>query len=137
MSIESTTGMRAVHISLQGLYCPCKPVFCSHVSLTGYPLHSLVSPALLPPCVPVCHQISNAVYVRIADFHKDLKMDMVTAEIRRYARKHEERLLHHENVEAIQLLDNSELLRRLQRTKPLSWYLGHSTQDKGLCNTTM
>jgi hypothetical protein len=27
-------------------------------------------------------------------------------------------LLHHENVEAIQLLKNSELLRRLQRTKP-------------------
>jgi hypothetical protein len=34
-------------------------------------------------------------------------MEMVTAEIRRFARKHEERLLHHDNVEAIQLLDNS------------------------------
>jgi hypothetical protein len=29
-----------------------------------------------------------------------------------------ERLLHHDNVEAIQLLDNSELIRRLRRTKP-------------------
>jgi hypothetical protein len=57
-------------------------------------------------------------YVRNADLHRDLKMDMVTAEIRRLARKHEERLLHHENVEAIQLLDNSELLRKLKRTKP-------------------
>jgi hypothetical protein len=47
-----------------------------------------------------------------------LKMEMVKAEIRRFARKHEERLLHHDNVEAIQLLDNSELLRRLKRTKP-------------------
>jgi len=45
-------------------------------------------------------------------------MDMGKAEIRRFAGKHEERLLHHENVEAIQLLDNSELLRRLKRTKP-------------------
>jgi hypothetical protein len=27
--------------------CSCKPVFCSHVKLTGYPLHSLVSPSLL------------------------------------------------------------------------------------------
>jgi len=44
-------------------------------------------------------------------------MEMVTAEIRRFSRKHEERLLHH-NVEAIQLLDNSELLRRLKRIKP-------------------
>jgi hypothetical protein len=45
-------------------------------------------------------------------------MEMVTAAIRRFARKHEERLLRHENVEGIQLLDNSQLLRRLQRTKP-------------------
>jgi len=53
-------------------------------------------------------------YVRKADLHRDLKMEMVTAEIRRFARKHEERLLHH-NFEAIQLLDNSELLRRLKK----------------------
>jgi hypothetical protein len=45
-------------------------------------------------------------------------MEMVTAAIRRFAWKHEERLLRHDNVEAIQLLDNSELLLRLQRTKP-------------------
>jgi hypothetical protein len=43
-SVQSTIGRRAVRISLQGLYCSCKPVFCSHVTLTGYPLHSLVSP---------------------------------------------------------------------------------------------
>jgi hypothetical protein len=61
-SVQSTTGKRAVHISLQGLYCSCKPVFCSHVTLTGYPLHSPVSPSLLLPCVAVCHHISNAVY---------------------------------------------------------------------------
>jgi hypothetical protein len=57
-------------------------------------------------------------YVRNLDLHTDLKMEMVTAEIKRFARKREERLLHHENVEAIQLLDNSELLRRLKRTNP-------------------
>jgi hypothetical protein len=57
-------------------------------------------------------------YVRNADLHRDLKMEMVTTEIRQFARKHEERLLHRDNVEAIQLLDNSELLRRLKRTKP-------------------
>jgi hypothetical protein len=57
-SVQSTTGSRAVHISLQGLYCSCKPVFCSHVTLTGYPLHSLASPSLLLPCVTVCHHIS-------------------------------------------------------------------------------
>jgi hypothetical protein len=61
-SVQSTTGSRAVHISLQGLYCSCKPVFCCHVTLTGYPLHSLVSPSLLLACVTVCHHISKAVY---------------------------------------------------------------------------
>jgi len=65
-SVQSTTGRRAVHISLQSLYCSCKPVFCSHVTLTGYPLHSLVSPSLLLPCVTVCHHISSAVYTPAA-----------------------------------------------------------------------
>jgi hypothetical protein len=57
-------------------------------------------------------------YIRNADLHRDLPIEMVTAEVRRFARKHEERLLHHDNIEAIQLLDNGELTRRLRRTKP-------------------
>jgi hypothetical protein len=57
-------------------------------------------------------------YVRNADHHRDLRIEMVTAEIRRFARKHEERLLHHDNFEAMQLLDNSEMICRLRRTKP-------------------
>jgi hypothetical protein len=44
-------------------------------------------------------------------------MKMVTSEIGKFAKKHEQRLLHHVNVEAIQLLDNSELVRRLERKK--------------------
>jgi hypothetical protein len=63
-SDQSTTGRRAVHISLQGLSCSCKPLFCSHVTLTGYPLHSLVPPSLLLPCVTLCHHISNAAYMQ-------------------------------------------------------------------------
>jgi hypothetical protein len=61
-SVQSTTGRRAVHISLQGLYCSCKPVFCCHVTLTGYPLHSLVFPSLSQPCFTVCHHISTGLY---------------------------------------------------------------------------
>ena len=41
---------------------------------------------------------------------------MVTNEIGKFAKKHEERL-HQVNVEAIQLLDNGELVRRLERKK--------------------
>jgi hypothetical protein len=40
-------------------------------------------------------------------------MEMVTNEIRKFGKKQEERLLHHINVEAIQLLDKSEPVRRL------------------------
>jgi hypothetical protein len=43
---------------------------------------------------------------------------MVRTEIRKFAKKHEERLLLHVNVEAIQLLDKSELARRLKKKKP-------------------
>jgi len=43
-------------------------------------------------------------------------MEMVTNETGKFAKKHEERLLHHVSVEAIQLLDNSELVRRLKKT---------------------
>jgi hypothetical protein len=45
-------------------------------------------------------------------------MEMVTAAVQRFARKHEERLHQNVNVEEIQLLDNSALVRRLKRTKP-------------------
>jgi hypothetical protein len=49
------------------------------------------------------------------------EVDPVSSEIQRCAQKHEERLHHHENVEAIQLLDNMGTVRRLQRKKnPLS-----------------
>ena len=41
-------------------------------------------------------------------------MDMVTNEMGKFTKKQEERLLHHANVEAIQLLDNSELVWRLK-----------------------
>jgi hypothetical protein len=41
-------------------------------------------------------------------------MEMVTNENGNFAKKHQERLLHHVNFEAIQLLDNSELVRRLK-----------------------
>jgi hypothetical protein len=47
-------------------------------------------------------------------------MDVVSSEIQRFAQKPEGRLHHHEIFEAIQLLDNTCIVRRLQRRKPLS-----------------
>jgi hypothetical protein len=45
-------------------------------------------------------------------------VDVVSRELQKVAQKHERRLHQHENVEAIQLLDNVGIVRRLQRKKP-------------------
>jgi hypothetical protein len=56
----------------------------------------------------VVRGIVNALsYVRNGDIHRDLSVRMVTAEIERTAKKHEDRVHQHNNVEAIQLLDNN------------------------------
>jgi hypothetical protein len=44
----------------------------------------------------------------------------VDKEIKRYAPKHEDRLHQHNNVEALQLLDTSDIVRRLKRVNPFS-----------------
>jgi hypothetical protein len=51
-------------------------------------------------------------FIRNADFHRDLQMEMVTNEIGKFATKQEKRLFHHVSAEAIQLLDNRKLARR-------------------------
>jgi hypothetical protein len=58
-------------------------------------------------------------YIRNNDIHRDLQVDVLSSEIQRIAQKHEGRLHHHENVEAIELLDNVSIVRRLQRKKNL------------------
>ena len=77
----------------------------------GYAVH-------LCHCKHRCNRYVQTWYIRNADLHRDLQMEMVTNEIGKFARKHEERLLHQVNVEAIQPLDNSERVRRLKRKKP-------------------
>jgi len=44
-------------------------------------------------------------------------VDVVSSEIQRFAQKHEGRFHHYENGEAIQLLNNTSIVRRLQRKK--------------------
>jgi hypothetical protein len=57
-------------------------------------------------------------YIRNNDLHRDLLLDFVSSEIQTFAQKHEEHLHHHVNIEAIQLLDNMDIVHRLQRKKP-------------------
>jgi len=49
-SVQSTTGRRAVHVSLQGLYCSCKPAFWSHVTLKFISLQSIY---------PICSEVTR------------------------------------------------------------------------------
>jgi hypothetical protein len=55
--------------------------------------------------------------VKNSDLHTDLDTDTVDKEIKRFARKHEVRLHQHTSVEALQLLDSSDTVRRLKRVK--------------------
>lgn len=67
----------------------------------------------------VLRSIVNAPwYIRNNDLHRDLGIPDVKHEIKRFATKHESRLLQHVNAEASRLLDNEHLVRRLKRTKP-------------------
>jgi hypothetical protein len=49
--------------------------------------------------------------------HRDLKISTIRQEIQRFAERHERRLHNHENTEVLQLLDNTNLNRRLKRIK--------------------
>jgi hypothetical protein len=62
--------------------------------------------------------------IRNSDLQRDLQMEMITNENGKFAKKHEDRLLHHIKVEANQLLDNNKLVLRLKKNL-LSWCSGH------------
>ena len=64
------------------------------------------------------YKVSSVRNVPSNDLHRDLQVNVVSSEIQMFAQKHEGRLHHHENVEAIQFLDNAGVVRRLQRKKP-------------------
>jgi hypothetical protein len=57
-------------------------------------------------------------YIRNDNLHEDLDVATVDSVIKQYAQRHEQRLHRHINVEAVQLLHNDGLVRRLQRIKP-------------------
>jgi hypothetical protein len=63
--------------------------------------------------------VSAPWYIRNNDLHRDLEVVAVSSEIQIFAQKHEERLHHHEDAEAIQLLDNTGIVPRLQKKNPL------------------
>jgi len=63
-------------------------------------------------------------YVSNTDLHRDLKMEMVMAEIRRFTRKHEERLLHQDNAEVI-CLTIVCYSKGLKEQNRFSWYHEH------------
>ena len=68
--------------------------------------------------------IANAPwYIRNDNLHKDLLVETVDSVMQKQAQSHQDRLQQHINVEARQLLDNENLVRRLKRRKPLRTHL--------------
>ena len=59
-------------------------------------------------------------YIRNNNVHKDLDVETVDSVIKKYAQSHEQRIQRHINVEALQLLNNDGLVRRLKKKTRLS-----------------
>lgn len=57
-------------------------------------------------------------YIRNNLLHRDLGVDSVRETMQNYASKHQQRLEVHDNIEAVHLLNVSDLVRRLKRKKP-------------------
>lgn len=63
--------------------------------------------------------VTNAYrFVTNKEIHNDLEIQLIDDVIRECAIKHEKRLLTHTNLEAVQLLDSTNEVRRLKRIKP-------------------
>lgn len=68
----------------------------------------------------ILRSLTNARWFqRNDDIHADMKIKFIDEVIRERAIKHEQRLHSHVNIEAIQLLDNSQITSRLKRRYPL------------------
>jgi hypothetical protein len=64
-SVQSITGSRGVRISGSNGSNPGYNMFRGSVMITGYPLHSPISPSLPLPCVTVCYHISTGLYLKM------------------------------------------------------------------------
>lgn len=67
----------------------------------------------------VLRNIVNAPwYIRNKDLHRDLQIKLVSDEVKKFAVKHNQRLQVHQNQELESVLDVTNNIRRLKRTKP-------------------
>jgi hypothetical protein len=61
-SVQSTIGSRGVRIGGTNGINAGNAMFQGRVNITGYPLHSSVSPSFPLPYLTVCHHISAGLY---------------------------------------------------------------------------
>jgi hypothetical protein len=84
-SVQSTTGSRGVRISDSNVGYT---MFRGSVKGTGYPVHSLVSPSILLPCITVCHHISTGVYLPNRAHHLEARGSKFVRNDRTYITKY-------------------------------------------------
>ena len=78
-SVQSNAGSRGVRI---GGSNAGYTTFRGSVKSTGYPLHSPVFPSLPLPCVTVCHQVSNALYIAYLLFVTERQQSSLRSRLR-------------------------------------------------------
>ena len=95
-----------------------KPVWLYGIQLWGCTKASNIKPIETFQNKVLRNIVNAPWYIRNSDLQRDLGIPNVESEIKRFAAKHESRLRDHINVEALKLVDNENLVRRLKRTKP-------------------
>lgn len=111
-SVLSIESKRLLYLAI------IKPIWIYGIALWGCASKSNI--AIIQRCQNVIlRKMVNAYrYKRNDALHRDLKIDMIESEIRKFATRHEDRLSNHSNPTAIELLDNTGDVRRLKRFRP-------------------
>ena len=106
------TSKRLLYVSI------VKPIWIYGIQLWGCASKSNID--IIQRCQNIALRTIVAAfrYDKNEIIQRDLKITSVQDEITRFAFKHVRRLEHHINIAAIQLLDNSQDVRRLKRLKP-------------------
>jgi len=113
----------SIHSKLMVYKQILQPVWTYGIQLWGCAEHSNTDIVQRFQNMVVRNIVDAPWYIGNADLHRDLQMETATNETGKFSKKHEEWLLRYDNVDAIQLLDNTELVIGLKKNF-LNWCMG-------------
>jgi hypothetical protein len=99
-----------------------KPIWTYGIQLWGCAAASNIDKIQISQNKVLRDIVDAPCYYRNDHLHRDLKIPTIRQETQRFAERHVRRLHNHVNTEVLQLLDNTNLNRRLKRIKPFELF---------------